>query len=175
MPIFFGGILERGPFQGRVAMGDDYQILTILGRHGVPVVIVGAHAVNFHGYGRAGENIDVVWLRTPEAEQSLLQALIEVDARYIGDETDPATGLERMHPVTLPYIQAQRLMMLCTRHGFLDLFDYVPGIPQQDVADLFASSVESNGLRYVSLQWLRKMKEASGRGKDLLDLENLPP
>jgi hypothetical protein len=155
-------------------MSNEPEILGALRRHGVPFVIIGAHAVNFHGYTRATEDIDVVWLRTPDSEHALLAALTEIDARYIGNEIDSSTGLEQTHPVTLPFIQASRLMMLSTRCGFLDLFDYVPGLPAEDVAQLLASAIDANGLKYVSLPWLRKLKQASGRPKDRLDLENLP-
>ena len=140
----------------------------------MPFVIIGGHAVNFHGYGRATEDIDVVWLRSPEAEQLLLRALTEIDARYIGKEIDPDTGIERTYPITLGFIQSSRLMMLWTRYGFLDLFDHVPGFPQENVRQLLTSSIESEELQYVSLNWLRQMKQASGRTKDRLDLENLP-
>jgi hypothetical protein len=43
------------------------------------------------------------------------------------------------------------------------------------VASLFESSREVEGIRFVSLEWLRRLKAAAGRPKDLLDLENLPP
>ncbi|MFN5756186.1 MAG: hypothetical protein ACK54F_07205 [Planctomycetia bacterium] len=55
------------------------------------------------------------------------------------------------------------------------LFDYVPGYPVESVATLFESSREVEGIRFVSLGWLRRLKAAAGRPKDLLDLENLPP
>ncbi len=155
-------------------MPDDLELLGVLRSHGVPFVIIGGHAVNFHGYGRATEDTDVVWLRSPEAERALLAALTEINARYIGKDVDPATGIERTYPITLPFIQASRLMMLCTRYGFLDLFDHIPGLPKEDVGQFLASSIESEGLRYVSLHWLREMKELSNRTKDRLDLENLP-
>jgi hypothetical protein len=57
----------------------------------------------------------------------------------------------------------------------LDLFTYIPGFPEVDVKELFDESVESKGLRYTSLDWLRKMKTVSGRTKDLIDLEKLKP
>ncbi len=153
---------------------DDRKLLEVLGRHGVPFFIIGGHAVNFHGYGRATEDTDIVWVRSGDSELALLRALTELDARYIGKELDPATGIERTYPVTLAFVQASHLMMLTTRYGFLDLFDYVPGFPDEDVAHLRASSIESAGLRYASLNWLRKMKQASGRAKDQIDLANLP-
>ena len=155
-------------------MFDDLKLFEVLRRHGVPLVIIGGHAVNFHGYVRATEDTDVVWQRSPEFEQALFRALTELDARFIGNDIDPTTGIERTYPVTLPFVQASRLMMVITKYGFLDLFDYIPGVPSADVADLFASSIESDGLRYASLDQLREMKQAAGRPKDRLDLENLP-
>lgn len=56
-------------------MADDLQLLNVLKHHGVPFVIIGGHAVNFHGYGRATEDTDVIWLRSPEAENALFLAL----------------------------------------------------------------------------------------------------
>jgi len=140
----------------------------------VPFAIIGGHAVNFLGFARVTEDMNIVWVRTPDSEQSLARALTERDARFIGNEINPATGIEWDYPVTLAYVQAHHLMMLMTRHGFLDLFDYIPGVPEADVGKLLASGVMSAGVRYASLHWLRKMKVASGRPKDLLDLSNLP-
>lgn len=153
---------------------DPTPLFDTLRRHGVPFVIVGGHAVNFHGYVRATESTEVVWLRSPESEDSLARALAEVDAKYIGNDIDPTTGIERTYPVTPAFVRASHLMMLWTIHGFLSLFDHVPGVPDTDVGELFASAVEADGLRFPSLGWLRRMKQAAGRTKDLLDLENLP-
>jgi hypothetical protein len=43
------------------------------------------------------------------------------------------------------------------------------------VARLFEAASASQGKRFSSLEWLRRMKRAAGRAKDQLDLENLPP
>jgi len=155
-------------------MTPDFRILEVLSRHGVPFVVVGGHAVNVHGYIRATEDTDVLWIRSPQAEAALLRALVEVHAEFIGSEIDPVTRLERTHPVTEAFVRSERLMMLCTAAGFLDLFDYVPGLPGVSVEAIRASAVEVDGVRYASLDWLRKLKQAAGRPKDLVDLENLP-
>lgn len=155
-------------------MTPDARILEVLSRYGVPFVVVGGHAVNVHGYIRATEDTDVLWIRSPEAEAALLQALGEVHAEYIGAEIDPVTKIERTHPVTAAFVRSERLMMLCTTAGFLDLFDYVPGLPDVSVEAIRASAVQVDGVRYASLGWLRKLKQAAGRPKDLIDLENLP-
>jgi hypothetical protein len=155
-------------------MEPELELLATLARHGVPFVVIGGHAVTAHGYIRATEDVDVVWLRSPEAEENLFRALMELDAKYIGNDIDPATGIEREHPITLAWVRASRLMMLTTKNGFLDMFDYVPALPQEDVGKLIADAIQVDDLRFVSLETLRRMKRASGRTKDLLDLENLP-
>ena len=55
-----------------------------------------------------------------------------------------------------------------------DPYDFVPGFPDTPVADVFADCVEFEGLRFLSLHWLRKLKAAAGRHKDLDDLDHLP-
>jgi hypothetical protein len=152
---------------------DDNEIFSALQRHGVDFVIIGGHAVNFHGYSRMTEDADIVWMRSEEGENKLLAALTEIGAQYIGKEIDPATNVEQMYPVTAAYIGSRHLMMLVTRYGFLDVFDYIPGLPEEDVTGLQRTSIEFRGLKYVSLDWLRKMKTVSGRPKDALDLQNL--
>jgi hypothetical protein len=173
-----GGVISRpgrsGDERRWLPMTPDFEVFDVLSRHGVPYVVVGGHAVNFHGFIRATEDTDVLWIRSPAAEASLLRALEEMSAEYIGNEIDPATGIERTHPVTASFIRSERLMMLCTTAGFLDLFDYVPGYPTAAVATVWETAVQLDGIRFASLDWLRKLKRAAGRPKDLLDLENLP-
>jgi hypothetical protein len=155
-------------------MPPDLKLAEAMANHGVRFVIVGGHAVNIHGYVRLTEDTDLVWLRSRESEAALLAALSSLDAKYIGNDIDPATGIERLYAVTLAYIEVSHLMMLWTSQGFLDLFDYIPGFPEEDPHQLLATSVEVGGIRFASLEWLRRMKRAAGRTKDLLDLENLP-
>jgi len=152
------------------------KVFDILRAHRVPFVIVGGHAVNYHGYVRTTEDSDVIWLRSPESENALLGALTEIGAQWTGKDIDPETGIERARPVTLAYIRCEHLMMLFTTAGFLDLFDYIPGFPTLDVQEIYRTGVPGDdGFRYVSLKWLRQMKQVSGRSKDLNDLANLPP
>jgi hypothetical protein len=155
-------------------MTPDFQLFEAFRRHHVPFVIIGGHAVNFHGYIRATEDTDILWARCETSEANLFAALVELKAEFIDDEIDPNTNLERTHPISLPFLKSRSLMMLCTRYGFLDIFDYVPGLPELHVSEVFDSAVEVNGLRFASLRCLRQMKRASARPKDLLDLVNLP-
>ncbi|MBM3888844.1 MAG: hypothetical protein FJ388_06920 [Verrucomicrobia bacterium] len=153
---------------------DPLEVFRVLARAGVPLVIIGGHAVSFHGYVRTTEDADVIFQRTPATEAALLQALSSIHACWVSDERDPASGLERLVPISASYIQSQHLMMLSTDLGFLDLYDYVPGFPDTPVEEVFADSVSLGELRFVSLRWLRKLKQCAGRHRDLDDLEHLP-
>ena len=150
--------------------GSVFDVLT---RYGLPFVVIGGHAVNYHGYIRATEDHDVVLLRNPDSELALLQACQEMNAAWISDEIDPSTGIERLVPVTLDYIQREHLMMLWTDRGYLDVFDYIPGFPGEPLDEIFGTSEKLDGIRFVSLEWLRRMKTKSGRARDLDDLANL--
>ncbi len=152
---------------------NEDRIFGTLKKHGVPFIIIGGHAVFRHGYRRTTEDVDVVWLRSPESAKALLGALTELEAAWISNEIDRATGIERTYPVSAAYIDSEHLMMLWTPCGPLDLFDYIPGVPDEDVRQLFATGVEGAGLTFASLSWLRRMKRAAGRTKDHADLEEL--
>ena len=154
--------------------GNPLHLLDVLSSHDVPFVVIGGHAVTFHGFVRATEDTDVVFRRTAESEAALLRALSEVHAGWIGDEIDPKTGIERVNPVSAAYVRGTSMMLLVTDFGFLDIFDYVPGLPHVRVEQLFETAVEYRGHKYASLAWLRAMKAAANRPKDLADLENLP-
>jgi hypothetical protein len=149
-------------------ISNEELIFGTLKKHGVPFVIIGGHAVYRHGYRRATADADVVWLRSEKSTRSLLDGAV-----WISKEIDPATNLERTFPVTLAYINREHLMMLWTPNGPLDLFDYIPGMPLEDVQNLFLTAVEGDGFLFSSLEWLRKMKRVSGRTRDLADLEEL--
>jgi hypothetical protein len=153
---------------------DPLTVLQLLARAGVPFVVIGGHAVNFHGYVRTTEDADLIFDRSPASEAALLAALESIHACWISDERDPATGHEKLVPVSPSYVRGRNLMMLTTDLGFLDLYDYVPGFPDVPVADVFSDSIALDTLRFVSLRWLRKLKQAAGRHKDLDDLEHLP-
>jgi hypothetical protein len=156
-------------------LSDPLQFFKLLARANVPFMIIGGHAVSFHGYVRTTEDADVIFRRTADSEEALIRVLQEIHASWISNEVDPQTRLERLIPISASYVRTEHLMMLCTDLGFVDIYDYIPGFPNTAVEEIFADSVLLGDLRFVSLTWLRKMKAAASRHKDLDDLEHLPP
>jgi len=84
------------------------RIFHILAQHQVPFLIIGGHAVNFHGYIRTTEDCDMIYLHDHKAEQQLFQKKLILD-----------------------------------------------------------------GLNFIILDWLIKIKAASGRPRDLDDIKHL--
>lgn len=156
-----------------VPESDPFAILELLLKHEVPFVVIGGHAVIHHGYLRTTEDTDIVFRRTPESEEQLASALHEINACWIANDIDAATGLERLVPVDLGYVRLRHMMLLWTDLGFLDIFDYIPGLPDEDVEQLFRHTTETEGIQFVSREWLIRMKQTAGRPKDLDDIENL--
>ncbi len=155
-------------------MSSFQQIVEVLQKHGLRFVIIGGHAVNFHGFIRATEDVDVLLCTDNDFHTKLLAALTELKAFQITDEIDPATGIERTRPVSEKTLVGRGLHMLGTEFGYLDIFCFVPGFPGASVEQIWSEAVVSQGQRYVSLRWLRLLKESAGRPIDHVDLANLP-
>lgn len=150
------------------------QIVDRLVAADIPFVVIGGHAVNAHGFIRATEDVDILFERTVKSQQRLYELLRDIGAYYIGTEIDPHTGIERIHEVTMDYVQTNHLMMLGSNLGYLDVFDYVPGVAGASVAEVLRSAITIDDRPFVDLRWLRRMKMAAGRPQDQIDLQNLP-
>ncbi len=160
--------LKRMDNQGIFDFVDD------LLAQGISLAIIGGHAVNFHGYLRTTEDIDLVFRRDAGIDQLLFERLAAWEAYWIGDEINSATGLEVTYPITLDYVRQHRLLLLGTKVGYVDLFDFLPGLPGESIDDLIATAEISEGRPYCSLEWLKRLKQASARPQDMVDLKHLP-
>lgn len=104
----------------------------------------------------------------------LFKRLAAWEAYSIGDEINSATGLEVTYPITLDYVRQHRLLLLGTKVGYVDLFDFLPGLPGKSIDDLIATAEISEGRPYCSLEWLKQLKQASAHPQDMVDLKHLP-
>lgn len=155
-------------------MSNLTKILEVMLRHELRTIVIGGHAVNFHGYVRATEDIDLLVLPDDGWRDRTLSALGDLNAFVITDEIDSQTGIERVRPIDPADIAARDLIMVGSDYGYLDLFSFPPGLEMQALDAMWETSVRSGEFRFVSLAWLRRMKELSARPVDLNDLENLP-
>ena len=126
-------------------------------------MLVGGYAVGFHGYARTTGDIDV-WVRqSPENAARLVTAL-----RAFGfDVPDLAPSL---------FLVDGRIVRMGLPPNRVEVMTSVSGLTFESAWERRETS-DWDGLAVpvLGLSDLRANKAASGRAKDLADLEELPP
>ncbi len=140
---------------------DFKDFLKLLNCHKVRYLLVGGYAVGYYGYPRATGDMDI-WIEVSEDNAAKMNAVMK--AFGFGDaELNPSLFLEKDKVVRMG-IPPVRLEVLTGVSGvtFGACFSH-----RQEVV---LGNVKVN---FISLDDLKKNKKASGRHKDLEDLEHL--
>ncbi len=140
---------------------EQLELLRQFHEAGVEYVIIGGYAVIAHGYPRYTGDLDLL-IRPTEENGRRAVAALEAFGRPPGE-------FEVGDFTTVPNIMA------FTQGCDFDLLTATPGV---DFEECYARhlTLKLRGLpvKFINLTALRKTKQATGRTKDLLDLENLP-
>lgn len=145
---------------------DIVEFLDLLDRRGVQYLLIGGHAVHFHGYSRFTSDIDFAYCPRPDNAERLYAALADFWGSEIPNVRSPA---DLQEPSVV--IQFER------RPNRIDLINNVKGIDfdqawsRRVVEPLDGTHIS---VSVISLVDLRRSKAAAGRLKDLDDLLNLP-
>ena len=138
------------------------EFLISLNNQSVEYLLVGGYAVGYHGYPRTTADIDV-WIRmNPENADRMVSALVEFG--FGVSELNASIFLEKKRIVRMGYAPL-RIEILMDVSGVE--FDACYRNRIEDELDGVTVSI-------IDLACLRKNKKASGRHKDLDDLEHLP-
>ena len=146
-------------------IGDDwFALLNEFLEANVRFVVVGAHAMAVHGFPRATQDLDV-WI---DIERDNAEKTLRALAKF-GAPLD-ALGVT-LHDLTAPGIVIQ----IGLPPNRIDVFTAISGI--DDFAGAWDARVEhtirGRPIPFLDLERLRQNKRASGRRKDLADLERL--
>lgn len=155
---------------GRIRDGDDWtDVLGALSAAGARFLVVGAHAMAVHGIPRGTQDLDV-WI-DPGSENA---ERVWVGLAAFGAPLD-ALGVTR-EDLRRP----DTVIQLGLPPNRIDLLTGISGIPDFDSA--WAERVEhafgGHRVPFIGRAMLIRNKRASGRRKDLVDLEalgELPP
>lgn len=143
---------------------DDFkEFLRLLNDHYVEYIVVGGYAVGVYGYPRATIDLDV-WVRSsPENAQRIVSALREF-------------GFESVVPESAVFLSERTIVRFGLPPFRIELMTSISGVSFDPCATR-AVPVDLGGVTapFISLSDLRVNKRASGRHKDLNDLEHLPP
>ena len=138
------------------------EVLKSFNAHEVRYLIVGGYAVAYHGYPRTTGDIDLWIERTEENAQRTVEALR--DFGFDVPALQPALLMKVDQIVRMGY-PPLRVEILTSASGVEFETCYEERI--EDELGGVAASI-------IGLACLKKNKRASGRNKDLNDLENLP-
>ena len=142
---------------------DLQDFLRLLHRHAVRYVVVGGAAVIHHGYPRFTGDVDFFYERTEENTRRLYDCLAEFWNGSIPEINDPSELME----------EAVVFQFGRPPHR-IDLLNTIDGV---DFALAWQSRVEAvtGGVpvHYIGKEALVANKQASGRYKDLDDIEHL--
>ncbi len=142
---------------------DFEEFLSELNAAEVKYLIVGGYALALHARPRATQDLDVLFERSLDNAERLLQAI----SRFFGG-MDPGQKAEEL-------IATDTILQIGQPPLRIDLFTDIPGV------DDFGTAW-SNGVlgvfgdvpaRYIGRDDLIRAKRASGRPQDLADLESL--
>ena len=148
--------------ENQMLPGDFKEFLKLLNDREVEYLLVGGYAVGYHGYPRTTADMDVWVAISTENAEKLVSVFIEFG--MLSDEVDTSLFM------TLGNIV--RMGMAPIR---IEVLNDIDGVEFQ-ACFVRSSTVEMDGIEVnlISLADLRANKLASGRHKDLDDLEHLP-
>ena len=140
---------------------DLREFIELLNSHRVEYLVVGGHAVAFHGYPRYTGDIDFL-VRPSEENASRLVAVIE---RF---------GLAEADNLKPTLMQREKIVQIGRPPNRIDILTSASGIDFEEAWERASSgSLDGLPVRFPDLGSLLKNKRASGRAKDLADVEEL--
>lgn len=141
---------------------DFREFLECLNAAGVEYLLVGGHAVAFHGYPRTTSDMDV-WMNPTHENATRVLAAVQ---RFFGLPMEGLTAAHLLDPENVTHFGA--------RPNLIEILNRISG---GEFPSAWARRVPVNydgvPTHIISLKDLRQNKAASGRHKDLADLERL--
>jgi predicted nucleotidyltransferase len=140
---------------------DFKEFLKLLKEHDVRYLLIGGYAVGYHGYPRATDDMDIWVAIHPDNAAKLVSTL-------------RAFGLDDPNLTPELFLQKPKIIRMGFPPMRLEIATSISGVEfdecyQSRIVDML-DGVEVN---IIDLEHLKKNKKASGRAKDIADLENL--
>lgn len=138
------------------------EFLACLNRAEVEYLLVGGYAVNHYGYHRFTEDIDF-WIAVSDSNLNRLLAAIR---DFFGEDL---AGLDKR------FLQEHEALFLGAVPNKIEVFQHCSGLEFSEAyRRRVETTIDGEPVKLISLLDLRINKRASGRNKDLADLDNLP-
>jgi predicted nucleotidyltransferase len=133
-----------------------------LNANGVKYLLIGGYAVGFYGYPRATNDIDIFISKDLENAERLVKTLAEF-------------GFAEDYLSTDIFTKDKSIVRMGVEPMKIELANFISGIEFEEAfEDKIIGTIGGIEINLISLNHLKINKKASGRYKDLNDLENLP-
>lgn len=141
---------------------DFKEFLSLLNAHQVEYLVVGGYAVGFHGYPRATVDIDIWIGRSQETADKMVVVLREFGFDVPNLSRDLFLREDQIVRMGVPPIR-------------LEIFTAIPGVEFESCyRSRVVGEIDGIHVSLINLEDLKTNKRASGRNKDLADLDGLP-
>ena len=141
---------------------DFKEFLRLLRAHGVEYLLIGGWAVGYHGYPRSTDDLDVWIAIAPDNAARTAKALRE----FGFDVPELSTDL---------LLQNDQIVRMGVEPVRIEVMTTISGVVFDECyREKLETTLDGEPVSLISLPHLRLNKKASGRLKDLADLENLP-
>ena len=145
-----------------IELANDYkEFLRLLRAHGVEYLLIGGWAVGYHGYPRATYDLDV-WIATSSANaKRVVKALSEFGVSV------PELSAEL-------FLQPDKIVRMGVEPKRIEVMTSISGVEFDECYRERVETMMSDvPVSLINLHYLKINKKASGRLKDLADLEQL--
>ena len=138
------------------------EFLACLNHAGVEYLLVGGFAVNHYGYHRSTEDIDF-WIAVSDENFDRLLAAVRL---FFGEDL---AGLDKK------FLQNNEALFFGGVPNKIEVFKHASGLEfSQAYPRRVETTIDGEPVKMICLTDLKTNKRASGRNKDLADLDNLP-
>ena len=142
---------------------DDFkEFLALLNEHGVEYLLIGGYAVGYHGYPRATNDLDI-WIAIHSQNAERLVATLQ------------AFGFPASDLSANIFLHAEDIIRMGVPPMRIEIIPSISGVDFETCyAERIVDTIDEIQIPIIGLEHLKANKKASGRFKDLDDLEHLP-
>jgi len=141
---------------------DFREFLQLLNSRGVEYLLIGGYAVGFYGYPRTTGDMDI-WVASHPANAD----------RLVGVLREFGFGVPELSPQL--FLRENQVVRMGVPPFRIEVLTTISGVSFDECyRERVQRTVDGVELHLISLHHLKANKKASGRHKDLDDLEHLP-
>jgi hypothetical protein len=141
---------------------DFKEFIELLNAHQVEYMLVGGYAVGFHGYPRYTGDMDFWVAASPQNAPKIIQTLLDF-------------GFSHANLSIQDFLDEEFVFQLGYAPNRIDILTGLSGVI---FSDCYKKSlnvhIDNVNVRIIDIESLKTNKRATGRAKDLGDIENLP-